>query len=72
VTVEKIGMLAQIGNDLPGADLGGPQRRGQAAAERLRLVLRTIGHVYFRGAEPQRRLAGSSVTEQDAIIRKPP
>jgi len=25
-------MLAQIGNDLPGADLGGPQRRGQAAA----------------------------------------
>jgi hypothetical protein len=38
-------MLAQIGDDLAGADLDRPHRRGKGAANRLWLVLRTIGHV---------------------------
>jgi hypothetical protein len=55
VAVEKIRMLAQIGDNLAGADLDRPHRRRQTAAQRLRLILRTIGHAYFRGAAPRRR-----------------
>jgi hypothetical protein len=32
VAVEEIGVLAQIGHDLAGADLGRPHRRRQTAA----------------------------------------
>ena len=72
VAVEEIGMLAQIGDDLAGADLGRPHGRRQTAAQRLRLVLRTIGHAYFRGAAPRRRPDKNTAAEQCAIIRKPP
>jgi hypothetical protein len=72
VPVEEIGMLAQIGDDLAGADLGRPHGRRQTAAQRLRLILRTIGHAYFRGAAPRRRPNEDAAAEQGAIIRKPP
>ncbi len=72
VAVEEIGMLAQIGDDLAGADLGRPHRRRQTAAQRLRLILRTIGHAYFRGVAPRRRPNENTAAGQCAIIRKPP
>ena len=72
VAVEKIRMLAQIGDDLAGTDLGRPHRRRQTGAQRLRLILRTIGHAYSRGAAPKRRPIKNAAAEQCAIIRKPP
>lgn len=54
VAVEKIGMLAQIGDDFAGADLARPRRRSAAAADRLWLILRAVGHVYSRGAAQER------------------
>ena len=72
MAVEEIGMLAQVGDDLAGANLGRRHRRRQAAAQRFRLILRTIDHVYFRAAAPRRRPERSIVAEQGAIIRKPP
>ena len=45
MAVEEIGMLAQIGNDVAGADLARLRRQRAAGAGRLWLVLRTIGHV---------------------------
>jgi hypothetical protein len=72
VAVEEIGMLAQIGDDLAGAELGRPHRRRQTAAQRLRLILRAIGHAYFRGAAPKRRPSKKTTAERCAIIRKPP
>jgi hypothetical protein len=44
VAVKEIRMLAQIRDDLARADLGRPHRCRQTAAQRLRLILRTIGH----------------------------
>jgi hypothetical protein len=72
VAVEEIRMLAQIGDNLARADLGRPHRRRQTAARRLRLILRTIGHAYFRGAAPRRRPNENAAAEQGAIIQKPP
>src|SRR5437763_1046175 len=72
VAVEEIGMLAQIGDDVASADLGRPHGRRQTAAQRLRLVLRTIGHAYFRGAPPRRRPKQNTAAGRCAIIRKPP
>ena len=43
--IEKIGVLAQIGNDIAGADLAGLRRLRAAGAGRLWLVLRTVSHV---------------------------
>jgi hypothetical protein len=65
-------MLAQIGDDLARADLGRQHWRRQTAAQRLRLILRTIGHAYFRGAAPRRRPNKDAAAEQGSIIRKPP
>jgi hypothetical protein len=48
-------MLAQIGDHLTRTDLRRSHRRRQAAAQRLRLILRTVGHAYFRDAAPRRR-----------------
>ena len=45
VAIKEIGMLAQIGHDLAGADVDRPYGRRKRAANRLWLVLRTIGHV---------------------------
>ena len=72
VAFEKIGMLAQIGDDLARTDLGRPQGCGKTAADRFRLILRTIGHGYFRGATPRRRPKQNRAAEQCAIIWKPP
>ena len=72
VAVEEIGMLAQIGDDVASADLGRPHRGRQTTAQRLRLVLRTIGHAYFRGAPPRRRPKQNTAAGRCAIIRKPP
>ena len=52
VTIEKIWVLAQIRDDLAGADLDRPHGRRKGPANRLWLVLRTIGHVYFRRTAP--------------------
>jgi hypothetical protein len=43
--VEKIRMLAQIGDDFAGADLARLRRFRAAGAGRLWLVLRTVSHV---------------------------
>jgi hypothetical protein len=72
MAIEEIGMLAQIGLDLAGTDLARPHGRGKTAADRLWLVLRTIGHVYSRGAAPKRRPEKNTMAEQCAIIPKPP
>jgi hypothetical protein len=45
MTVEKIRMLAQIGNDIARANLARLRRRGAAGAGRLWLVLRSVSHV---------------------------
>jgi hypothetical protein len=72
MAVEEVRMLAQISDDLAGADLGRPHRGRQTAAQRLRLILRTIGHAYSRSAAPRRRPSKDISAEQCAIIRKPP
>jgi hypothetical protein len=36
------------------------------------LILRSIGHAYFRGAAPRRRAIKNTAADQCAIIRKPP
>src|SRR6516225_2470974 len=71
MAVEKIGMLAQVSHHLAGTDFARPRRRGPGGADRLRLILRTVGHVYARG------LAATAGPEEHAskwcaIIRKPP
>jgi hypothetical protein len=43
--VEEIRVLAQIGKDVAGADLGRLRRQRAAVAGRLWLVLRTVSHV---------------------------
>jgi hypothetical protein len=70
MAIEEIGMLAQIGFDLARADFGRPHGRGKAAADRLWLVLRTIGHVYFRGAAPERGPEENEAAKF-AIMRNP-
>ena len=45
VAIEKIRVLAKIRDDLACTDLDRPHGRGKGAANRLWLVLRTIGHV---------------------------
>jgi hypothetical protein len=52
VAIEKIWVLAQIRDDLRGADLDRPHGRREGPANWLWLVLRTIGHVYFRRTAP--------------------
>jgi hypothetical protein len=42
--IEKIGMLAQVGDDVAGADRARLRRQGAAGAGRLWLVLRAISH----------------------------
>jgi hypothetical protein len=45
MAVEKIRMFAQIGHHFACADLDRTYRRRKPATNRLRLVLRTVGHV---------------------------
>jgi hypothetical protein len=45
MAIEKIGMLAQVGHHLASTDFRRPRRRWAAGADRLRLILRTVGHV---------------------------
>jgi hypothetical protein len=72
VAVEKVGMLAQISHDFAGTDVAQPRRRGAVAADRLRLVLRSVGHVYSRGAVPEHGPEKNTAAERCAIIREPP
>ena len=52
--VEKIGMTAQIGDDVAGTEFARQCRRRTATANRFRLVLRTVGHGSLNAARPCR------------------
>jgi hypothetical protein len=66
--IEKIGVLAQVGNDVARADLARPRRRGTATADRLWLVLRTVGQCQFRGIAPRRGPEEDTTAKRCAVI----
>ena len=45
MAIEKIRVLAQVGHNVASADLGRTRSGGAAGADRLRFVLRSVGHV---------------------------